>query len=153
MEKPRMPVRSETPELVFTRKMTTPHEAETPVKVVVRAPEAAEKPQQFPLVPVLLISALNLVLAVAAYIFFWKKPTVRSSPTPKYIPQKALLDAISQLEGRVSKADISVDDPIFQQAGPVSEEEQKLAAPSAAPEAEKPPLEQPTATEASQQAP
>lgn len=153
LEKPRMPVRSETPELVFTRRMAPRSEAETPVKVVVRAPEAAEKPQEFPLIPVLVISAINLVLGLAAYLFLWKKPTVRSAPTPKYIPQKALLEAISQLESRVSKADISVDDPLFQQAGPATEDEKKPMEAQQETAAQPAPAEQAAATEAPQQAP
>jgi hypothetical protein len=102
---------------------------------------------------VLVISAINLVLGLAAYLFLWKKPTVRSAPTPKYIPQKALLEAISQLESRVSKADISVDDPLFQQAGPATEDEKKPMEAQQETAAQPAPAEQAAATEAPQQAP
>lgn len=149
LEKPRLPVRSETQQIVFTRKMAHGHEAETPVKVVVREPEAPEKAREFPWVPVLLISAVNIVLGLAAYLFLWKKPSVRSAPTPKYIPQKALLDAISQLEKRVSKADVGIDDPIFKQAEAEDDNQLVAAAAQEAPEA--PSSEQPQAAEVSQE--
>lgn len=150
LEKSSVPVRSETPELFFTRKMSPRSESETHAKVVVRPPEPAETSTEFPIVPVLLITAANIVLGIAAYIFFWKKPTVRNAPTPKYIPQQALLEAITSLEKRVSQTEVGLDDPIFEEARPPAGKDEPAEA--------QPPQEQPavpnepaTSVEAAQQ--
>ncbi len=157
VEHGRVPVRSETPELFFTRTMAPREEAETPVKVIVRHPEPVEKAAEFPLIPVLLVTAVNVVLGLAAYIFLWKKPSVRSAPTPKYIPQKALLDAIGDLEKRVSQTDIGIDDPIFSDASAAAGKQEPLQAqpaeaqPPPEPEREPQPEAPPAAPEAPQQ--
>jgi hypothetical protein len=137
--------------MFFTRTMAPHEEAETPVKVIVRQPEPIEKAGEFPLIPVLVVTAVNVALGLAAYLFLWKKPSVRNAPTPKYIPQKALLDAIGELEKRVSQTDVGIDDPIFSEASAASASQEPLQAEAAEARPQPEPEAPPAAPEAPQQ--
>lgn len=130
LTKNRQVVEGRTEEVGFTRE-TSPRGQETAAKVVVREGERPNRPAQFPLTAVLAITAVNLVIGVAAYLVLWRKPTVRSAPAPKYIPQKSLLDAIGDLENRVTQKDVSLEDPIFERQADA--EEEQPAEPAAAP--------------------
>lgn len=112
--KNRLGVSGSTPELAFIRKVS-PHPAETRATVVVQEQEPAAKEQPLTLVTVGIITLLNVALGIAAYVFLWKKRPVRSTPAPKYIPQRSLLDAIGELEGKVAKSEIALDDPLLEQ--------------------------------------
>ncbi len=130
LTKNRQVVEGRTEEVGFTRE-TSPRGQETAAKVVVREGERPNRPAQFPLTAVLAITAVNIVIGVAAYLVLWRKPTVRSAPAPKYIPQKSLLDAIGDLESRVTQKDVSLEDPIFERQADA--EEEQPAEPAAAP--------------------
>lgn len=129
LTKSRQPVQAETEPMTFTRK-TSPQPRETSAKVVVRETEQQPKPSQFPIASIAVITFLNFIIGIVAYLVIWKKPAVKSAPAPKYIPQKSLLDAIGELEGRVTQKEITLDDPIFERSSEIQTPQQ--------PEAEEP---------------
>lgn len=122
LSKNRQVVEARTEEVAFQRE-TSARGKETAAKVVVREVDKQEKLARFPLAVILAITAANVVIGVAAYMLLWRKPTVRSAPAPKYIPQKSLLDAIGDLETRVTQKDISIDDPIFEKQADAQREQ------------------------------
>ena len=111
--KNRQEVEAETDEISFKR-TTVRRYGEAPVNVVVRGAQPVSKEPEFPIIPIGIITVANLLLGIITYRILKKRPTVRLNAAPKYIPQKSLVDAIVDLEGRVSKSEVGIDDPIFE---------------------------------------
>ena len=111
--KNRQEVEAETDEISFKR-TTVRRYGEAPVNVVVREVQPASKEPEFPIIPIGIITVANLLIGIITYRILKKRSAVRLNAAAKYIPQKSLVDAIVDLEGRVSKSEVGIDDPIFE---------------------------------------
>lgn len=81
-----------------------------------RQDAAAAKPggMKIPVVPLVLISLINLIALGAVYFIFRKSPKKLSATAQKYFPQRQLLDAMGMLEERVAASSLTIDDPMLQ---------------------------------------
>ena len=111
--KNRQEVEEETDEISFKR-TTVRRYGEAPVNVVVREVQPASKEPEFPIIPIGIITVANLLIGIITYRILKKRSALRLNAAAKYIPQKSLVDAIVDLEGRVSKSEVGIDDPIFE---------------------------------------
>lgn len=68
---------------------------------------------RLPLLPIAITTVLNGVVLAGLFSMFRGKQKQARSTEQKYLPHKQLLDAIANLEEKVSANSIELDDPIF----------------------------------------
>lgn len=111
--KKRQEIEAESNGLRFKRISTKEH-----VQVITPEPEKEEEPTpkedgSFPILPIALISAAN-ILAVALGVMFTKKPKVPSSTSSlQYSPPKQVVEALSALEAQIMSTDMKIGDVVM----------------------------------------
>jgi hypothetical protein len=67
----------------------------------------------FPIVPLGIISVINLVVFLVAQRFFKRNQGAKSEVGQRYLPPAELIKALEVLEGRAASTEVVSDDPIF----------------------------------------
>lgn len=78
---------------------------------------------KFPLIPLVVVSLVNLTGFLVARAIFKKRKRSAASVGQRYLPPAQLLESIEALEGRASSTTVAAEDPLFELVEAIGREE------------------------------
>lgn len=124
-------IEAESPSLRFERvslKKATAAPTATPIKEV---PVESKAPSNSLLLNVVVVSVVSLLVLTLGWVLT-KRSAKRASPVKKYTPPSQMLEAVAELEARLTTSEIKVGD-VTLEGEPPAEGEQSAEAPQTSP--------------------